>query len=402
MANNEHLEILKKGTKCFNDWRDKNHNVILDLSRAVLKNADLTGANLMHANFASAIIANAKLRSVNLTHANLRGAILTNVNLTRANLTNADLTGVDLTDSNLIGVNFINAKIKSVNFTGANLTGSNLRSADISYAKLTSANLTDVDFTDANLTDVDLFYSNFESTILKNVKFTNARLYSTYFINIDLSTIKDLNSVIIIGPCYIDIATLYKSLNNIPEKFLRKIGIPEDFIKYIPHLMSIKYQHSFISYSHKDEKFAEKLYNSLQIRDILCFKDDKDLKIGDKLQRNIIESIRKADKMILCMSKHSLTSRWVEKEIRIALDREEELSKEKGEDIIILIPLNLDGYLFSKNCANIYKEELKDRLAADFKNWEKDNIIFKREIEKVIKALRGDRDSFDVPPKKKL
>jgi hypothetical protein len=76
--------------------------------------------------------------------------------------------------------------------------------------------------------------------------------------------------------------------------------------------------------------------------------------------------------------------------------------KERGIKINALIPLNMDDFMFNENCKTTYKQQLKERLAANFVGWQKDNEIFEREIEKVIKALRTDRDIFDVSPKKKL
>ena len=127
----------------------------------------------------------------------------------------------------------------------------------------------------------------------------------------------------------------------------------------------------------------------------------KDLNISDKLDKKIFDAIRREDKFILCMSRYSLKSSWVEKEIRTALAKEEKLSKQE-EDVVVLIPIDIDGYLFSDNCTNIFKEELENRLAAKFKGWERENSIFDREVEKVIEALRIERGIFDKPPEPKL
>jgi hypothetical protein len=46
-------------------------------------------------------------------------------------------------------------------------------------------------------------------------------------------------------------------------------------------------------------------------------------------------------------------------------------------------------------------QQIRSRVAADFKDWEHDNAVFEREIEQVIKALRTDGGK-ELPPPTKL
>ena len=75
--------------------------------------------------------------------------------------------------------------------------------------------------------------------------------------------------------------------------------------------------------------------------------------------------------------------------------------KQHGEKILALVPLDLDGYLFHPDYQSGKAQQIKSRIAADFKGWEHDNAIFEREIEKVIKALRTDGGK-EPPPTPKL
>ena len=103
--------------------------------------ADLRGANLSDANLSNADLRGANLRNANLFGANLRGA----------NLSNADLFGANLRGANLFGANLRNADLRDANLRGANLSNADLRGANLSNADLFGANLRG-----ANLSNADL------------------------------------------------------------------------------------------------------------------------------------------------------------------------------------------------------------------------------------------------------
>ena len=46
MANEEHVALLKQGMDAWNAWRDKNPDILLDLSHADLNEAKLNGTYL--------------------------------------------------------------------------------------------------------------------------------------------------------------------------------------------------------------------------------------------------------------------------------------------------------------------------------------------------------------------
>ena len=70
---------------------------------------------------------------------------------------------------------------------------------------------------------------------------------------------------------------------------------------------------------------------------------------GDDISRGLERGICLWDKFLLCASKNSLTSPWVEEEIETTLEKERTLRSERGKKVLKLIPLNLDGYLFSND-----------------------------------------------------
>ena len=123
---------------------------------------------------------------------------------------------------------------------------------------------------------------------------------------------------------------------------------------------------------------------------------------GDDPHEQIQRGIKLWDKVLLCCSKDSLTSWWVDNEVETAFKKERELMKQRGNKVLSVIPLNLDGYMFSGDWESGKEEQVKSRIAADFTGWETDNAKFESEFAKVVKALRSDGGGREIPPTQKL
>jgi hypothetical protein len=234
---------------------------------------------------------------------------------------------------------------------------------------------------------------------LKGADFTGAGIGWTTLNNVDLSEVVGLETVFHYGPSAISTDTLYKSGGKIPDVFLRGCGLPENFITFHKSLVNtpIEFYSCFISYSHQDNSFARRLHDQLQARGIRCWLDEHQMLPGQDLFEEVDRGIKLWDKVLLCGSKHSLTSWWVDDEVQRAFSKEQQLMKERGTKTLALIPLNLDGYMFGSEWQTAKAQQIKSRLAADFTGWESDNAKFEREFERVVKSLRTDGGREEAP-----
>ena len=125
MANEEHLAILERGVKAWNEWREANPSIWPDLKEADLRRRLLGGVDLMEAD---------------LVRADFTGATLLRANLRGANLREADLIGTDLRSANLRMARLIEAQLNVAHLERADLTDAHLEGANLTHAHLEGAN----------------------------------------------------------------------------------------------------------------------------------------------------------------------------------------------------------------------------------------------------------------------
>jgi len=367
MANPEHLAILAQGREVWNTWRDQSRrnpwnktevHEPPDLTRASLAGVDLRNVQLDRCDLTGADLREANLRRADLRWANLRAALLSRAILSSANLRRANLSGADL--------------------TGARLSRSDMAWANISTAALRDADLRSVSLNSAKLMGTD---------------FTRAWANGTQFDSVDLSVAKGLEDIRHRGPSTIGIDTIYKSNGNIPEVFLRGCGVPDDMIGYIKSIAgAIQFYSCFISYSTKDQEFAERLYNDLQGNGVRCWFAPHDIRGGRKLHEQLDEAIRVHDKLLLILSDDSMASEWVKTEIRKARQREIKEGKR------ILFPIRLVSFEALRDwvCLDFdgrnLAEEIREYFIPDFSNW-KDHDSYQAAFQRLVKDLKAEARS---------
>lgn len=323
-----------------------------------LRETSLHGFHLIGADLSGAILALANLQGANLTKAKLSGAHLETADLNKANLTQADLSEANLTQATLCG-------------------------ADLTLADLDFADLNHSDLKKANLASTSIILALFQSTDLQGVNVAKARFGGTIFAEVDLSEVEGLEDVEHLGPSTIGIDTLYLSKGKIPELFLRGAGVPEQLITYARSLVgsAIEFYSCFISYSSQDGAFAERLHADLVARNLRCWFAPEDLKIGDRFQERIEESIRLFDKVMIVLSEASVQSAWVEREVNAAREREDR------EKRTVLFPIRIDDAVMDAKqpwAADIRRS----RHIGDFCTWETHSSYVKA-LDRLLRDLKA-------------
>jgi hypothetical protein len=352
VANDEHVALLRQGTATWNEWREQNACIKPDLEGASLKGVELRNANLgetilfeadlREADLSGADLTLAYLRAARLDDAKLSGAFLPGTNLINADLTDADLTGADLTKADLSGAGLLRTNFEGAYLYEVNLTGSRLRKPIL----------------------------------------TQSKLFMTIFGGIDLSDTIGLEHCVHLGPSVIDFRTLSLS-KDLPISFLRGCGLPETLIDYLPSLRgdAIQFYSCFISYSVKDQIFAERLHADLQNKGVRCWFAPHDLPIGAKTWDAIDEAIRLRDKLLLILSKASIDSEWVEDEVNKAY------AEERSRKETVLLPIRLDNAVISTD--EPWAVKLRDqRNIGDFRQW-REPAEYQKSLDRLLRDLKA-------------
>ena len=342
MANPEHLKKLKEGVEAWNRWREENSDVFPDLAKASLK-----GENFSRSNLIGADLSKAELSDVNLRMTDLIGA----------DLSAADLVGADLGEANLNGANLYHADL-----FGTNLSGAKLIDTMMEYAYMGRTNLSNLKLDLAK--GIEKVQHDAPSSLgIDTIKLSEGKLPKVFLQGCGLS------------PWEIEIARLYNpdlSPSDVDEILATKIYQKRiDGPLYIGGV--------FISYSHADNAFVDKVYNELRSYEIPVWLDKHDMLAGN-IERQVMRQIRLKDIVVMVLSENSISSDWVETEL------EEARNKEKAQGRDVLCPIAIDDSWQGMQGV-LWRKLKRDKHILDFSVW-KTKGEFKRQFDKLIKGMQ--------------
>ena len=120
----------------------------------------------------------------------------------------------------------------------------------------------------------------------------------------------------------------------------------------------------FLSHSHQDKPFARRLAAELRHHGHIVWIDEAEILVGDSLVRKIEEGLDKVDYVVAVLSKASIASEWVRKELEAAMNRE------IGAKQVVVLPVLLEDadlppFLRGKRYADFRREDLFDSGVQD-------------------------------------
>ncbi len=354
MANQQHIELFTQGVEAWNQWRHANRDILPDLSGAHFEHMQLSGIRL---SFAS-------LQKTSFHHTQLKGAYFVRADLSETNFDSAFLSEAHLDSAQLINANLRHAQLEKAKLRITNVSGSDLRNANLSYANLDRAVLNN-----AQLDEADLHF---------------ARIGGTSLVNVDLSKVVGLDTVIHERCSYLGLRTLARSACQIPASFLHGTGTPREFVtaacfseNALQHFTTC-----FILYAHKNEDFVRQLSADLRGNGILCHVMPFEEFVAH--EHDIYQQITVYDKFLPVISAYMMTDSLYH---LFHYAQKEALAKEAMQQTPVLLRIYLDRSLEERKPAWI-------RLTAgsrwpkhcDFTGWP-EVASYRRSLEQLLQLL---------------
>jgi len=158
--------------------------------------------------------------------------------------------------------------------------------------------------------------------------------------------------------------------------------------EWIAFSSGIRLYSCFISYNHKDQEFAQRLYSRLRDAGMRVWFAPESVEGGKYLVNQVDQAIETHDRLLLVLSENSLRSNWVEREIRKAREVERKADRRK------LFPIRLTDYesvtqwecMDSTTMENL-AEEVRRYFIPDFSNW-KSYDDFERAFARLLDDLK--------------
>ena len=148
-------------------------------------------------------------------------------------------------------------------------------------------------------------------------------------------------------------------------------------------LPPLRFWTCYLSYSSGDRDFVRRLHQDLEDAGVPCWNWEQSLTPGSDVWHAIDGAIRASDRFLLIASAFSLGKPETVREIRRALEREDELYRETGAESNMIIPITLDDYLFKWE--HSLKADITRRSVLHAQDWEdqsgysriRDDLLYK-------------------------
>jgi hypothetical protein len=126
---------------------------------------------------------------------------------------------------------------------------------------------------------------------------------------------------------------------------------------------------AFISHSSKDKPFVRKLAADLVASGVKVWLDEQNMLVGDSIPEKIAQGLAESDFFLIVVSKNSVSSPWVKRELNSAIVHEIERRK------VTILPIKLDDAAMP--------DTINDKLYADFSHSYEDGL------EKLIRSIKA-------------
>jgi len=156
--------------------------------------------------------------------------------------------------------------------------------------------------------------------------------------------------------------------------FLRKMRTSRCCAETMCTQFDTKMRTVFLSHSSKDKPAVRRISRSLESHGISVWLDEAQINVGDSLFQKIADALESIDFVIAVISTASVTSKWVQKELQLAM------TKEILSQQVTVLPLVIDS------CRIPFF--ISDKCFADFR----DPNNYDDSVDRLVKAILTDSD----------
>ncbi len=119
--------------------------------------------------------------------------------------------------------------------------------------------------------------------------------------------------------------TLATCLHFSGKSIYKIVGLWYTVNKCRERWMDVEKPYVFISYSVKNQEFSDKIRDILLERNICCKRAPEDVPLGAVFMEEIYDAIEGCACLLLLLTEESQESKWVRKEVSVAIDMEKEI-----------------------------------------------------------------------------